>query len=304
MELRQLTSFVKVAELGSMTQAAEALHIVQPALSRQIKLLEREVGLELFVRGARGMRLTQAGEVLYQHARRILNGVEVADQALSRLKGLTAGRVALGVVPSLTFGLLPPVLVRFRQRYPGIQIQVFEQRSSVLPEDVTAGRCDLAVLALPEDLPGLFAEPLYREPVVLVLPPDHRLAGRAQVDLTALIEENWLLPAPGNSLRRAVEAACRQVGFGPRLAVQLDGLGPLKQLVQAGLGIAALPPATVEPEARLGLVSLAAPSPRIPDRQIGLIHRRAEPLSPAAEALRGIIAEVASGFRLRLPRPD
>ena len=151
MDLRQLTCFERVAELGSMSRAAEALHLVQPAISQQIALLEREVGLRLFHRGPRGVRLTEAGEALLPYARRVLTEVERAGQVLGGLRELRGGRVALGITPSAVIWLLPELLERYRGQHPMVQVQVQEDMTDQLVEYLGDGRLDLAVVSLPVD---------------------------------------------------------------------------------------------------------------------------------------------------------
>src|SRR5687767_10559135 len=141
-DLRQLTCFERVAELGSMSRAAEALHLVQPAISQQIATLEREVGLRLFHRGPRGVRLTEAGE------------------ALGGLRERRGGRVALGITPSAVIWLLPELLARYRGQHPMVQVQVQEDMTDQLVEYLGDGRLDLAVVSLPIDDDGLVVRPI------------------------------------------------------------------------------------------------------------------------------------------------
>src|SRR5215212_5845961 len=177
MDLRQLTCFERVAELGSMSRAAEALHLVQPAVSQQIALLERQVGLRLFHRGPRGVRLTEAGEALLPSARRVLAEVERAGQVLGGLRELRGGRVALGITPSAVIWLLPELLERYRGQHPMVQVQVQEDMTDQLVEYLGDGRLDLAVVSLPIDDDGLVVRPILEERLALIVGPDHRLAG-------------------------------------------------------------------------------------------------------------------------------
>jgi DNA-binding transcriptional LysR family regulator len=146
MELRQLVYFERVAELGSFTRAAQSLHLVQPALSQQVAALEREVGLPLFHRGARGVRLTEAGERLLPYARRVLGELERARQAVDELRQIRTGRVALGLPPSATLSLLPAILEQYRERYPAVEVQIVEEMTDELVQQLVDGRLDLALL--------------------------------------------------------------------------------------------------------------------------------------------------------------
>jgi DNA-binding transcriptional LysR family regulator len=293
MDLRQLTCFERVADLGSMSRAAEALHLVQPAVSQQIALLEREVGLRLFHRGPRGVRLTEAGEALLPYARRVLGEVARAGQVLGGLRELRGGRVAVGLTPSAVVWLLPELLEQYRRQHPLVQIQVHEDMTDRLVDYLHDGRIDLALVSLPVEDDGLTVRSLFEERLAVVVGPEHRLAGQAEVDLASLADEPWILPYRRHGVRALLEAACAEAGFQLRVAVELSGLGPIKQLVQRGLGLSVLPPAVVENEARLGqlhVVSIAHPTIV---RAVGLARRRHEHPTPAAAAMEAAIDLVA-----------
>lgn len=290
--MRQLLYFERVAELGSFTRAAQALHLVQPALSQQVAALEREVGLPLFHREARGVRLTEAGERLLPYARRVLSELERAQQALGALRELRTGRVALGLPPSATLSLLPAILEAFRRRYPALEVQIVEEMTDVLVEQLLDGRLDLAVVSFPIDDHRLVTRPLFRERLVLVVPPNHRLAQAERVDLAELATEPWILPYRRHGTRALVEAACQQSGFSLCVAVELSGLGPIKQLVQRGVGISILPPAVVENELKLGLLKIVEIDRPPLVRTAGLARRRGEHPTPAAAAMEATIQAV------------
>ena len=289
MDLRQLTCFERVADLGSMSRAAEALHLVQPAVSQQIALLEREVGLRLFHRGPRGVRLTEAGEALLPYARRVLGEVERASQVLGGLRELRGGRVAVGLTPSAVVSLLPELLEQYRRQHPLVQIQVHEDMTDRLVEYLHDGRLDLALVSLPVEDEGLTVRSLFEERLAVVVGPDHRLAGRAEVDLASLADEPWILPYRRHGVRTLLEAACAAAGFQLRVAVELSGLGPIKQLVQRGLGVSVLPPAVVANEARLGQVHIVSIAHPAIVRAVGLARRRHEHPTPAAAAMEAAI---------------
>lgn len=298
-DIRQLLYFQRVAELGSFTRAAQALHLVQPALSQQVAALEREVGLPLFHREPRGVRLTEAGERLLPYARRVLGELERAQQALGALRELRTGRVALGLPPSATLSLLPEILETFRARYPALEVQIVEEMTDVLVEQLLDGRLDLALVSFPIDDQRLATRPLFQERLVLVVPPDHRLARAERVDLAELAAEPWILPYRRHGTRALVEAACQQSGFSLRVTVELSGLGPIKQLVQRGLGISILPPAVVENELKLGLLRIVQIDRPPLVRTAGLARRRGEHPTPAAAAMEATIQTVVDRMGAR-----
>ena len=292
-DLRQLTCFERVADLGSMSRAAEALHLVQPAISQQIATLEREVGLRLFHRGPRGVRLTEAGEALLPYARRVLAEVERAGQVLGGLRELRGGRVALGITPSAVIWLLPSVLEQYRTQHPLVQVQVLEDMTDQLIEYLGDGRLDLAVVSLPIDDDALIVRPILEERLALIVGPDHWLAGTASVNLADLADEPWILPYRRHGVRALVEAACAQAGFQLRVAIELSGLGPIKLLVQRGLGMSVLPPNVVANEVRLGQLHAVTIDQPALVRTVGLARRRNEHPTPAAGAMEASIVKVA-----------
>jgi len=244
-ELRHLRYFVAVAEELSFTRAAERLHIAQPPLSTQIRRLEDELGVALFDRSRRAIRLTDAGEVLLGEARRLLAQVEQALKATRNAGVGETGRLTIGFVPSASTTALPEHLRAFRTRYPGVELFLRELPPDQLIAQLHAGALDLCFLYLPFDDERLERVVVAREPLVAALPADHPLAGgRGALPVAALRAEPFVLPArhhmPGLNAR--VLDACRRAGFEPQ-PVQEDvwlmqtSLG----LVAAGLGVALVP---------------------------------------------------------------
>jgi DNA-binding transcriptional LysR family regulator len=243
-ELRQLRYFVAVARRQHVTAAAATIGVAQPALSQQIRLLERELGLDLFDRAGRRLRLTPAGAALLPRAERVLAEVESAVGEMAEFAGLRRGRLVAGVLPSLALRLLPPLLADFHDRYPGLELALREERSDALLALVEAGEVDLALLHQPATggQPAAVAlEPLFTEELVAVTAPGHPLAARAAAPLTALRDEPLLLSKPGSGIRRVTLDACAAAGFTPHVAFESDGVATLRALAAVGLGVAILP---------------------------------------------------------------
>lgn len=293
MEFRQLLCFERVADLGSMTRAAEALHLAQPAVSQHIATLEREVGMQLFQRGSRGVKLTAAGEALLPHARRALAEVDRASQVLGDLRNVRAGRVSIGLTPSAVLWLLPTLLERFRQQYPHVEIRVVEDMTDALVDALHGGQLDLATVSMPLDDDRLEVRPLYEERLALIVGPDHELAAAHEVDLATLADSPWILPYRRHGVRALLESACGQAGFELHPVVEMSGLGPIKQLVQRGLGISVVPPAIVENEVRLGQLRLIPITRPVLMRAVGVARRRGESPTPAAKAMESVVRAVA-----------
>ncbi|MGI8550003.1 MAG: LysR substrate-binding domain-containing protein [Dehalococcoidia bacterium] len=244
MELRQLRYFVAVAERRHFTAAAQALHLAQPALSQQIRLLEREVGVELFDRSGHRVRLTAAGEAFLPRAQRVLVEVQAAAVELGEFAGLLRGRVVVGALPSLAEHQLPPLLADFHARYPGLELVIREENTTELLSLVRAGAIDLGFvhqLAAEPPPADILLEELFTEDLVAVFAPGHRLAGHDPVSLEVLRDYPLLCSKPGSALRQTVLQACMRLGITPQIRFESGGTASVRALAAAGLGVAILP---------------------------------------------------------------
>src|SRR5665213_1199276 len=168
MTLKQLQYFVKIAELGSFTQASRALNVIQPTLSRQIRLLEIEVRHALLIRTGRGVELTEAGNQLLDHARGVLHQMARTEEALGQFAGSLGGRVALGLPPSIARALTVPLILKFRQRFPAATLAITEAPSTYLQEWIALGRIDVGIIYDSRASPEVQTTPLFSERVILV----------------------------------------------------------------------------------------------------------------------------------------
>jgi DNA-binding transcriptional LysR family regulator len=275
MELRHLRYFVAVAEELSFNRAAQRLRISQPPLSNQIKQLEEELGVQLFERSSRGVRMTEAGEALLDEARRIFVQLEQTTRVVQRVGHGEVGRLTLGFVPSASNEMLPSILRTFRHRYPEVELFLREMRPDRVVQRLHDQQIDAGFLYLPLDDASLNVECVSREPLVLALPESHRLASKPRIALQALTEEPFILPArysmPG--LYGQVTKACHQAGFVPR-AVQKDVwlMQTIVGLVAGNIGVA-LVPASLRNLRRRGVVSkqVYGLSPTV---ELGMVWRR------------------------------
>ncbi|MFJ4656978.1 LysR family transcriptional regulator [Nocardia sp. NPDC088792] len=243
MQLQQLTYFLGVAKTRHFTQAAEALGVAQPSLSKQIRALETELGAPLFSRARGNITLTAAGEALLPLADRILADLDTARLEVQELAGLRRGRVRLGATPSLCSGLLADTLCRFHDAYPGIGLEVEEGGSRDLVRDLTRGALDLALVILPlaDDTP-LVTSPILRENLVVASRVgDDSLPNRSHLRITDLRDRPLVMFRRGYDLREATLAACRQAGFEPHFAVEGGEMDAVLRFVEVGLGIAVVP---------------------------------------------------------------
>jgi len=243
MDLKQLEYFVRVAELGSFTRAAQVLGVAQPALSRQVRLLEVELRQNLLTRNGRGATPTQAGQVLLEHGRGILHQVERAREELARVRGGLAGRVALGLPPSVARVLTVPLTRAFREQMPEAQLSISEGLSSGMQENLHNGRLDIALLYNPSPMAGIELHPLMDEELLLVQPRPPGLQEDPPpppLSLQALADLPLVIPTRPNAIRMHVESEMAAAGVLPRVALEVDGVSAILDLVADGAGCAIL----------------------------------------------------------------
>lgn len=243
MDLKQLEYFVRVAELGSFTRASIALDIAQPALSRQVRLLEVELRQSLLVRNGRGATPTEAGKLLLEHARGILHQVERAREELGRVRGALAGRVAIGLPPSLARVLTVPLTRAFRQQMPDAQLSISEGLSVTMQEWLVNGRLDIAVLYNAQPANGIEATPLVDEDLMLVQPRPPGLPEDPPpppITLQEVARLPLVIPSRPNAIRMHVEAEMAAIGCRPTIALEIDGVSAILDLVADGAGHAIL----------------------------------------------------------------
>jgi DNA-binding transcriptional LysR family regulator len=259
MDLRQFAYFVAIAEEANFTRAAERIPIAQPAISQQIRRLEAELGEPLFVRDRRAVRLTAAGEALLPHARATLSAAESARQAVAALSGLMTGRLTIGLVQTRPHQRIAHLLGEFRRRHPAIDLAVVEDHTDGLLAALISGQLDAALLGLGpyHQIPGAL-ESLHvaDEALVVAVHPEHPLAARPSIPLSALREEPLVTLTPGSGLRATIEAAFHAAGFTPRIAAETSDLTLLVDLAAEQVGVAILPQSAPQtgPLTRLELV--------------------------------------------------
>ncbi|MEN3535544.1 LysR family transcriptional regulator [Microbispora sp. ZYX-F-249] len=273
--LRQLEYLVTIVEEGSFTRAAELLHVSQPALSHQVRALEREVGGPLLERLPRAVRLTAMGRAMLPHARAALADAERARCAARQAGGLETGELQVATLYSVSLGVLPPALRAWRRSHPGVRVRLFEHsHAEQLREAMVAGQADLAIGPAPRDWDGPVT-PLGTEPFLVVLPADDPAGrpgdgadgvrgadsthgahgpdgadasdGAQTVDLTALADRDWVHFAPGNGLGEILDQACAAAGFQPRAAVRTEQTAAAPVLAAAGLGPTLVPANVIPP---------------------------------------------------------
>lgn len=242
MELHQLRYFVAVAETGSFTRAAEREGITQPTLSEQILRLESKdkgIGRRLFDRLGRKVVLTDAGHLLLGHAQAIVAAVDEAERAV--FASGEGGRLRVGAIPTVAPFLLPPAVVRFRKAHPAVQLHLKEDLTERLLADLLSGELDVALMALPVRDDRLHAEKLFAEPLVMALPPKHRLAAKAEVKLADVVDEPFILLDDVHCFGDQVLSFCHRGGLEPRVVCRGEQIVTLLAMVAAGQGVSVVP---------------------------------------------------------------
>ena len=303
--LKRLQYFVKIVDVGNLTQAADILHVAQPALSQQLATLESEVRQQLLVRTPRGVTPTEAGLVLYRHAQLILRQCEQASVDMKAAGEGISGAVSVGLAPgTAAAGLAMPLLVATRSRHPGIVLYLNETYGTTLSELVMNGRMDLAVLyGGGQSVHGLTFRPLLRESLYLV-GPSSILAPPDPVPLQKTGELDLFLPRPYNVVRKVVDAACAGIGLVPRVVAEIESASTLASVIAAGMGVTILP----ESMAKEVVSSTSAWHARIIDPAIevplALCQSDHLPLSEPAVAIRQILLELVRGLPANLLSPE
>ncbi|MBE3561363.1 MAG: LysR family transcriptional regulator [Ktedonobacteraceae bacterium] len=241
MDLQQLRYFQAVARLEHISRAAEELYVAQPSLSRAIARLERELGVPLFDRHGRQVRLNRLGHTFLQYVEQALAKLEEGKRQIADMAGLEQGQVVLAVLYTVGAQLLPELLKAFREQHSSIQFQLSQNAAHVLIDQLSKGEIDLCITSPQPEEPDIAWTPLRTEEIFLVVPPNHRLAGRDSVYLHEVAQDAFIALKHHYGLREITDHFCRQAGFTPRITFEGDELVLVRGLVTAGLGVAFMP---------------------------------------------------------------
>jgi LysR family hydrogen peroxide-inducible transcriptional activator len=295
MELHQLRYFCAVAETGSFSRAAEQSHVSQPSLSQQIMKLEDELGVRLFDRLGRSVRLTETGQTFLPRARAVLRELEAARGDVAEQKDSVGGSVTIGVIPTVAPYFLPERLTWFSRKFPQVRLTVVEEITPILLDQVRASKVDLAILALPIRGHEFETFSLLTERLFAALPAGHNLAKRRSLSLKDLRAQPFLLLRDGHCFRDTAVAACDRARVHPQIIFESGQFSSLLSMVGAGMGVSIVPEMAIAKKSRCRFV-------RIDDsaaaRTIGAVVLRGRSLSRAHHAflahLRASIAPHAS----------
>ncbi|MFC4055553.1 LysR family transcriptional regulator [Actinomadura syzygii] len=285
MDVKQLKALVTVAEAGSVTRAAELLHLVQPAVTRQIRALERDLGVPLFERTRQGMRLTDAGTILLERARRALTELERARAEIQPTPGQVTGIVTVGLLDSASDLLAEPLVSAIARDHPGIELRVLTAYSGHLQQWLDDGDLDLTLLYDLAGTPSLNVRPLVREKLWAVAPPSAGLRAADPVPFAEVAAQPLVMPAAGHGLRALIDAAAARAGTAVTIAAQTNSMHVQKRLVRAGHGWTILPGVGIAEDVADGSLSAAPLSEPTLWRSIVLGTPRTGRKAPATDVV-------------------
>lgn len=252
MDFRQLQYMLKVAEERSFSKAAQKLYIAQPSLSQFIQKLEQQLGVELFDRSSTPLKLTYAGELYVETAKRILDLNDQLSQQMEDAANSKKGRLTIGLSPFRSAYVLPKILPLFQERFPGIEIALIEGTSTELEELALKGAADICIMALPIEDKLFSYEPILTEEILIVLPPNHALHNKSNIEfsnksyhpslnLKLLSEESFIMLKQNQKLRQIAVNLCKLAGFKPKVVLESKSIETVHALALAGIGITFIP---------------------------------------------------------------
>ncbi len=233
MDLLQLKYFCRIVSCGTVTQAARELHVSQPALSSMLRKLEKDLGGSLFVRDGRGIRLNRRGQIVFSYAQKILQTLSELEEEMQKLDVSTS--LSLTIELKAASALMIPIIQAFQKKYPQIQITLIQNTETSSPRN----KPDLIITASrKKNVSGI---PLLREELVLAVPQNHRLAGKDTAAVKDFQNEDFIMLSKNKVLRQITDEYCRRMHFSPRIVLESDDIGMVKELIRSGFGVSVIP---------------------------------------------------------------
>lgn len=287
MDFYQLAYFKKAAELNSIGNAAKEMFVTQPAVSKQIKALEEELGQKLFDRIGKKIFLTFAGKVLYSHADRILRSLDEAKTAIKDISEECSGELVIGTSDHISLHRLPDVLKSYTTAYPKVDLKLRCHRSETILDMVNKNLVDLGVITLPKVSGNLVSKTIWQDPMSIVFQNRHPLASLKVIWLKDIAKYGMILPEPDTTTRKTIDAAFSKKRLAPDITMEVAYLETIKGLVKAGLGISILPDKAIEQEVKAGTLMKSAIRDAKFSRNLGVVYLKQKYLSrPAVEFLK------------------
>ncbi len=298
---RQLTVFAEVARQSSVLRAAEVLHLTPPAVSLQIKELEKQVGQTLFDHTGRRMSLTTSGEYFLVYARKLLATLKDTQDAMARLSRLESGRLTIGMASAAKY-FLPQLLAKFHAEHPAVDVRLRLGVRDELGAMLRAAEVDLCVMGRPPSDVPCRAEPFAMHPHVLITSPSHRLTRGEAVPAAALAGEPFIVREAESGTRIVLQEYLERHRIQPTFVMEMPSNEAIKQAVMAGMGVSLLSLHTIVLELNIGLIATPAVEGLPLIRRWHIVHVAGKHLSPAAEAFRYFMLEHAEAHLASLFR--
>lgn len=299
MDISQLVTLVHVAELGSLSKAADRLNIVQPALSRQVRMLEDELGVRLFDRHGRGMAITPIGEEVLESAVRILAELEAIRQSAASGRVSYRGQIRIGTTPTVSEIMTLPMMARIRREHPDLGLRFAAAFSGHLLDWLQRGEVDLAVSYDPPPSRSLIVEPVLMEALYLVTAPDPDLSIERPVRFAELAGRDFVLPSPRHGLRTIFEHCAHNAGIAVQTIAEAETMSVMLDLTRAGYGATLMPLAPLLGPLARGEVSVAPLCDPVPERRVVICYPADRAISPAARYAGAIFRELAADLVMR-----
>jgi DNA-binding transcriptional LysR family regulator len=295
MELTQLEFFISVVEEGSFSKAAERVYRTQPAVSIAIRRLEEEIGASLFERSQKTPTLTEAGEIVYDYAKRMLALRDQARDVVAELRTLQRGRVRIGANESTSLYLLPHLILQYRERHPNVKVEIYRHVSERLPREVLDRNVDFALLAFEPEDSDLQSFPILRDELVLIMQPEHRLVGRESVTVKELGQESFLAHNVKTASRHKVIEVFAQHHTPLNITLELATVETIKRFVQLKIGLAFVPRMCVREELERGILATVPVRGLTYFRTLWATHRRQATFSHASAAFLEVLRQHEKG---------
>jgi DNA-binding transcriptional LysR family regulator len=292
MEWQQLEYFRAVAQTEHFTKAAELLVISQPALSRSITKLEEELGVLLFDRLGRNVRLNSFGRVFLKHVERAIHEIHSGIEEINQLKDPASGTIALAFLLSLGLNILPDIIRKFNHEYPRVEFRLYQSATPFILKYLLDGEADLCLTGPVNNQPGISWHKLIDEELFAYLPADHRLARQSTVRLAELAAEPFISLKRGYGMRTLTETFCEQAGFVPQIKFEGDDVATIVGLVSSGLGVTLIPTFSGIDSARIKRLPISEP---LCQREVGLAWQEERILSPSVELFRSFVMNQFDG---------
>lgn len=280
MNLNQVQIFCAVAKHLSFSMAAEEMFITQPAVSQQVKALERQLNVKLFERVGHKLFLTEAGEGVLPHAQALLTAKAEMDQTLAMLRGSGRGRLALGANTTGGMYVAPAIMRAFRDLSPDVEATLQIETTNRILDRVMQNMIDVAIVTGPVEDRRFAIRDLCEDEVHLIVSPSHSFAGRASVSPAEVAAEDFAVPEPGSRTRMLIEGAFHNQGHRLRVTMQLPGTEAVKKAVEANLGVAMVSRYAISREVALGALARIPIDGLVIERPIHILHRKGKHLSP------------------------